>query len=512
MALKPAGTWTESLLDEAVRDEEKRYERMCRAWKAYYGEYKDQLKIEGNFNDNVKGNPARFLVNTGANFLFSPAPAFQATETPETTAEDEELEDPAWLKVLEKIWCYNHKATLLTKMAINGGVTGHVFIKLLPNGRGPDKTWPRMVLLNPENIKVRWNPMDVEDVWEYIIEYQTLDTFSPRVEAVAVRQRITKGVGVWTIVDEESRGQFGEWKQVGPAQEWPYEWAPIVDGQNLPVPNDFWGMADLETDVLDIIERIQYVDSNTNKIIRIHAHPKTVASGMTPDAVADIDVSPDGIITLPDPEAKLTLLEIQSELASSMNFAMRLRLIFNEMTQTPQIVTGEYDVTAGQLSGVNLSIMFSPVVQKTEMKQDTYGDLLLECNRRLLQLYLDTHADAGYDNPWEIEDMDIGWPDVLPGSKFLQRQTLLVDKQLGASEETILELLGYNPDVERANNEAKMEKDMQRQVDQAEAIAATQPKPVGPNVNPIGSMGGVNSAGKPKTPKSTTSVRPTNAN
>jgi len=508
MALKPEGTWTESLLDEAVRDEEKRTERMCRAWKAYYGEYKDQLKIEGNFNDNVKGNPARFLVNTGANFLFSPAPTFQATATPETTAEDEELEDPPWVSVLDRIWCYNNKATLLTKMAINGGVTGHVFVKLLPDGRGPDKTWPRMVLLNSENIRVRWNPMDVEDIWEYVIEYQTVDTFSVRVEAVAVRQRITKGAGIWTIVNEESRGMFGEWRQVGPAQEWPYEWAPIVDCQNLPVPNDFWGMADLETDVLDIIERIQYVDSNTNKIIRIHAHPKTVATGMTPDGVAEIDVSPDGIISLPDPDAKLSLLEIQSELGPSMNFAQRLRLIFNEMTQTPQIVTGEYDVTAGQLSGVNLSIMFSPVVQKTEMKQDTYGDFLQELNRRMLQLYADTHADAGYGNPWEIEDMDISWPDVLPGSKFLERQTLLVDKQLGASEETILERLGYNPDVERANNEAKAEKEMARQVKLAEEM----PAPKGPNVNPIGSMGGVNSAGKPKTPRPSTSVRPTNAN
>jgi len=501
--LQPLVSWEDSLLQAAEDEDHARLERFKRSWCAYYGKYPDQLQVDGRFDDNVKGNPARFLVSTGASFLFGQQPCFIGPELPDKPGETEEQEEPEWLKTLNKIWGYNNKKTLLNKLAINGGVCGHVFAKILPVGRGPDRKFPRIVILDPANVKVRWNPEDVEEVWEYVIQYTSLDTFSNPPSAVVHRQRISNRGSYWTIVNEEQRGLQGSWRQIGPEEIHPYTWPPIVDCQNLPVPNDYWGMADLEEDVLDIIERMQYVDSNTNKIIRLYAHPKTWTQGMTPDAVAEIDVSPDGIITLPDPDAKLNLLELSSDLGSSLNFGRRLRSVFNEMVQTPQIVTGELEGSAGALSGINLSIMFAPIVQKTQSKQGTYGDMLVELSRRLLAL-----SSTGGEDPWEL-DIRVSWGDVLPGSQFIQRQTLLIDKQIGASTDTLLEKLGYDPTIENQNNAqdaaAKLALDQQAQL-------AKQPVQTGGNVNPGGSMNGVQP--QKVVPTTTTppkSIPPTNA-
>jgi hypothetical protein len=64
---------------------------------------------------------------------------------------------------------------------------------------------------------------------------------------------------------------------------------------------------------------------------------------------------------------------------------------------------------------------------------------LVELNRRLLAL-------GGYGE--EHRGM-VHWPEMLPGDPLAERQTALLDKELGVSRDTLIGQLGYNPELEK---------------------------------------------------------------
>jgi hypothetical protein len=114
----------QSQLHAIIRqDGQDRVSRMDRAWAAYYGHTPDPLKVKpGQPRDTVKVNKARVIVDKGVGFLFSDELEFK-------------LPDPAqvWL---DAVWTANKKMTLLHKLALNGGVCGHVFLKMQQSGAG----------------------------------------------------------------------------------------------------------------------------------------------------------------------------------------------------------------------------------------------------------------------------------------------------------------------------------------------------------------------------------------
>ncbi len=99
---------------------------------------------------------------------------------------------------------------------------------------------------------------------------------------------------------------------------------------------------------------------------------------------------------------------------------------------------------AGALSGVALNILYQPLLEKTETKRRTYGDLLVELNRRLLAL-----GGFGEDNFTVLH-----WPELLPGDPKAEAETALLQQQLGVSQDTLIERLGFDPELERQKRQA----------------------------------------------------------
>ena len=75
------------------------------------------------------------------------------------------------------------------------------------------------------------------------------------------------------------------------------------------------------------------------------------------------------------------------------------------------------------------------MLEQTETKRRTYGRLVTEASRRAAAL-----AGMGEDVRPEIV-----WPSMLPQNQLEERQTAMIDMQLGASRDTLLQKLGYNP-------------------------------------------------------------------
>jgi hypothetical protein len=411
----------ESQVEMLAKEETNRLEQFRAAWEAYYGNLPKPLKVKpGNVDDNIRLNFIKLIVNKGVSFLFGKEVGFELAEGGEISAE-------TWLK---DCWQKNRKMTLLQKAALNGGVCGHCFVKIQVDAKS---SYPRLIVVDPETITVTMAADDLENVQSYKIQYPSKDPKSGK--PIAIRQIIEKENTYWHIKDQVgSVENLGHWVTTS-EQNWSYSFPPIVECQNLPAPNEFWGMSDIEPDILEINKAINFSVSNTGRILKYHAHPKTWGKGFSAD---QLKIAVDETIIIPSETGELHNLEMQTELSSSIEFYNRLKEALHETSQTPEVAMGKLE-SIGGLSGLALKILYGPLLEKTETKRLLYGDMLIELNRRLLEI-----GGHGADNITKLH-----WQDILPKDEKQERETALVDKQLGVSDDTLLTQLGYDPETEK---------------------------------------------------------------
>lgn len=410
---------------EAINQRATDLERYQEAWAAYIGDMPDTLKtVKGKPDDNTKVNYIRTVVDKGVSVLFGTGITFDLDATA-----DERTPPEAWLDEVLRV---NRFAVLLHKLGINGAIYGHPFLKIQPGAK-----YPRLINIPPEYVTVVGDPDDIEAVNAYIIQYTVIDLDGRPRDS---RQTVERGeTGRW-IVRDETRTAYGPWIT---EQEsvWPYDWPPIIDCQNLPCPNDYYGLPDIGRDVVALNRSVNFVLSNVQRIIRFHAHPKTVAKGVS---ASQIDVSVDELIVLNAPDADLFNLEMSTDLGSSIEYFKRLREALHEVTRTPEVATGKLE-GAGALSGVALRILYGPLEEKTQTKRLTYGEMLIELCRRLLEM-----GGFGSENIVTIE-----WPAIVPTNEVEEREVAIMDEQLGASKDTLLTRLGYDADDEKEKRDAQ---------------------------------------------------------
>lgn len=517
-------------------ERQERLEAYKRTWNAYLAELPDPIIQDGPSNDNVKVNPARAIINTGVYFLFGHELKFQISPdaaerygsgaTDASKSEPNKVADPDWLKALNKAWKANRKKSFLFNLGLSGAIHGTPFVKFIPNGAGMNNQYPELQILDPANVEVEWDPNDCNKVLKFCIEYVTEDdTEKPilRTQEITANKDAENRVTSWTIQDYEQPMTFetnlgylpsgGEKTPVGPPVEWEYSWPPIEYCQNIELPHMFYGLPDLDMSSVEVIESIQRSMSSMNKIVRIHASPRMFAKNVLPDQVNEIDVSADNIITLPNMEADLAVLQTLQNLSPSIQYAEKQREMLLEMVQVPSIALGQFESASTAISGVTLSILYAPILQKTDLKRVSYGDMIERINYKMLAL-------MGHDDIDTYEDqLILVWPEAMPGSAYLERQTLSQDQMLGASNYTLLSRLGYDPKEERKHFLEEQEEMMEMQKKYAPEPAFGQSgggETRGGNNNPqgkgnkSGSLGGTKAAGVSKTPSQNPSPKPRN--
>lgn len=419
-------------------DNAARLEHYARAWEAYFGRLpKPLLTAKDGKDDNVVVNYARLIVDTNVTHLFGQEPVFEmdgksADSSPETTA-------------LDACWAANSKMLLLQKVAQNGSTCGHVFLRILPPRQG--EMYPRLVNISPEYVRVIVDPQDIDQVEAYLIEYDAVDSLG---RSVSVRQEITRRGAYWQTA-EKSRYPDNRQLDFESVTVWPYSWPPIVDCQNLPLANSYYGLSDIEDDVIDLNSAANFVASNIRRIIRFHAHPKMWATGVTAN---ELKASPETVMVFVNPDAKIGSLEMQGDLGSSMAFYERLQGAMFDVARLPAVAMGRLD-KAGDLSGTAMQIAYRPLTSVIDQKRLTYGEMLTKLNKRLLEM-----MGFAIDKPVTIQ-----WPEVLPVNALEERQVALIDQQIGASRDTLLWKLGYDAEQEAEKkaeeDEAALEKQRQ---------------------------------------------------
>jgi len=404
-----------SLYFGLVDKERQRIERYQLFRKYYSGNHKQALKKrttkDGNvIDDNVTINLSRRVVNKSASFLFGKPLQWELQEGDRTPEEE----------LLISIWQSDEwRMAFLQELAINGGTCGTAYIQILPQG---DNELPRIVNLDPLIVFPHTNPSDIDDVWSYELRWREGDSV---LRTVHTLQESEQAWETWT-----ERLIRGRWVMEKESEIWPWAWPMILPIKNLPNPNEFFGLSDLED--ADLNDAINETASNIKRITRIFAHPVMWGYGFNFDELDSAKIQ-----IAHDPQAKIAALELGRDLQSSQDYLRFLRTMFAEITQVPE--NDPDRLSLGAQSGFALRLLFGDLLDKTYTKRNLYGQALVEMNRRLLEM-----AGRGPDNICTLH-----WQDPLPVDEQSEMSADKFDLEAGlASRETMQRKRGYDPEVE----------------------------------------------------------------
>lgn len=381
-------------------------------------------------DDNIILNYIGLAVDRSISMLFGKGVEFDLpgeTETPQD-------------EYINEVWRLNNKAILLHRLAMFGAEQGTVVVQLIPDGYYSSRLGryvPRIAAVDPALMTIETEPNDYENIVRYTMQYiiTGLDGKDRGRKQVAQKQYDLANNAYWVISDYEL-DQSGRWVQVA-QYDWSYPFAPYIHWQNLPSVDDVYGQPDIGANIIRLQNQINFIASNIAKIIRYHAHPKTI--GKNVGEIKFTDSSPDQFWRINGENAEIYNLEMQSDLASSLNYLEMLRQSLFASMRSVDITSMPEKI--GGLTNFGLRVIYQDALQKLATKRELYGMGLTHVNKALLTL-----GGFGYDpDPGEIV-----WSDPLPSNAIEETQSIKTDLELGlVSKQTVSNRRGYNWAVEQ---------------------------------------------------------------
>lgn len=436
----------------------------------YAGDHKPQLKKKGKQDDNIILNFVGLAINRSVSRLWRGGVDFNlpdGTQQIEVNGE-KQTKKSEQQEYIDNLWDLNKKEIILYQVGLHGSVYGTSYFKIIPEGLIDPYTgdlYPRLIALDPEIVRIETDPQDMNIVDKYIVEYTTVekvDEFHTREKSykeVTRRDRDTdyeegEAMGFWVVVYYEKVGDT-QWVEVA-REQWPYDFPPIIHWKNLPSLKSCYGDSDID-DAINVQDKENFTVSNIGKIIKFHAHPKTIGIGFNAGELkAKDDV--ESFWTVSNPDAQVFNLEMQSDLVSSRQFALDLR-------QSVFDISREVDISSmadrlGALTNFGLHVLYSDALDKNDTKRQLYGDALLELNRRLL--VLDGHEKEA-SRPGELQwgnalimnvKEEIEVDQMALEMKIVDKETIVqrYKERYGLDYETLLKRLEDEAQTENANN------------------------------------------------------------
>lgn len=408
---------------------------MVGKYRNYYdGVFPAQLTDD---KDNVVINLCKQVVDETAAFL---APDMPNIELDEETGITSDIEDR-----LAEVWAMSGGARLINQMAVGGGVAGHVFVRVVVD---MDER-VRIVNLNAANIIRWWLSSDYTVTMGYELRWRSGKT--------EYRTDVIRDGGGWLIRDWSRQHQENSKSQNSPAwtggdeMRWDYPIAPIVDWQHLPKIGEAYGQNEIPHAELNL--HVNKIASDIKSILRYHAYPTTVGTGFSAGDVQETRIG--GFMTIPDPQAKVYNVEMQSDLASSMEMFNTLRDAFFNQARVV-VVKGGLDTFRG-MTNLGIRAAFMPMIAKTAQLRRNYTDGIVALSRLVLMLY-GNDADTVMDLPIEVV-----WGEALPMDAREELALIQQQMMLGVmSKRTAATRLGLDYDKELSNmqSEAMLENAM----------------------------------------------------
>lgn len=376
------GDWLAGKIAVQINDEMGRKQGVLRSY--YSGDHRAQLKTKpGQSDDNITMNFVGLAVDRSVSRLFRGGVEFILPEGADAQKE-----------YLDAVWDLNKKEIILYQVGLHGAVYGTPYFKISPDSLidpYTEELYPRLIPVDPEIIRVKVSPQDMNEVEAYIIEYsfvrdgQTVNyrevTRHSSPDDYMVEGEEPEYRDTWVVETFEQVGG-GMWQLINKV-EWAYNFPPIHHWKNLPSLKSCYGDSDID-DAINVQDKSNFVTSNTGKIIKHYAHPPTIGTGFAVKDMQTLENSVGTFYAIPNTDAKVYNVEMESDLVSSRAFGLDLRQAIFDIAR-------EVDITSitdkiGALTNFGLRVLYGDAIDKNDTKRQLYGDAIKEINRRLLVL------------------------------------------------------------------------------------------------------------------------------
>lgn len=369
-----------------------RLKRYNEFWRFYLGQHW-QFAREGG-EPLVKINYSRRLVDKIADWLVGEGMQIKTHEVLRNKT----------LPVIEEVWKYNNHEEWLRCYALTGGVTGDVFVlitfeqptiqarRMNPHTQGRI----RIQLLGSEQVFPTWDPLNRDTLLQVRIETLYYDTVSSTqlqdsqnqsnrnlhvlrfTQIITPTQIIEQFQGAEPKVRENVLGEIA-----------------LVHVPNFLIPGEYYGLSDLDG-VTELNREYNEKATDVSDIINYHAAPVTVITGAK---AGNLERSPKQIWSGLPADAKVTNLELGTDLAASISYLSLIRQSMLEMTGVPDSSLGK-EQPISNTSGVALHIMHQPLVEVIKRKRPQYQRGIREINYYILRIKEVT--DATFKLPTDL--------------------------------------------------------------------------------------------------------------
>lgn len=353
-------------------------------WDFYEGKQWDGLDPKFEVDErSVTLNRTRRIVNAKADFCAGAGFTISIPEVVDRFGVIDTLDRQMVKAWLDYQWGRNSRETWLKAAAIQGMVTGDVFVKVYWNvantpqsedhvrvsivpsvfcfpewsGRGSERVMTRMTLAMPLPVEREVTEgifyKHTRVVQEYILheEEWTADYFEIRVDGE---------------VTQRGPNVLGE--------------IPFVHIQNQLNGNGPYGYSDL-ADLIPIQRQLNEKATDISEIINYHGTPQTWVTGAKP---TQLERGPDNIWALPG-DSEIGNLELQGDLKANMQWVDKLEMEMSDLSAVPnQIINPTQNIS--NTPGVALHLAYMPVVEARKGFAGLYGEGLQRIHRLMLRL------------------------------------------------------------------------------------------------------------------------------
>lgn len=414
-------------------------------WSYYDGNQFKWLKKDAGWSrdDNITINLCGRSVDKAVEFIGTPDEfEVEGAKTAQPAAEvanlDGDARTLALKEALEITWEeYQQDCPEIIQSNL---ISGHTFVKLYFDSGNQ----PSMTLLDPQYMMVFWNHMNARQLLFYRMQWQRGDDtymqdIVPDWMLMGIDADTLPVAENWVIIDykQSKTGVFNDVGWTTIKQEvWPYPFPPIVDWAFKRRPHQYYGVSFLHNSV-ELNDAVNFIASNTARLIKHNAHPKVFAFGFTIGDETAVGGVWDGLPI--DTGARIQQLEMFSQtIGSSVNYLTMLKAEFF----ANQRILDQANVQdkVGGITNFGVRMLFSDQVEMTDEARASIGKGLAEIMRRLLIM-------GGAAVEQKIEP---SWPEMLPQNQLELLQAAKIESELGTTSLTTLtESIGRDPEKEK---------------------------------------------------------------
>ena len=294
------------------------------------------------------------------------------------------------LPFLTEVWKKNRQQEFAWKAAQTGAISGDVFV--LITYQDPDamerRLYPfakgriRVQLLASEQVFPTWDPLDHDKLLSVRID--TLYQSDPRA-ANLPSQDVSNNNGLLTkrftqiitpeYIIEQVHGQAPVTRPNVLGE------IPLVHWQNLPMPGEYYGLADT-MDLIDLQREFNEKSTDISDTINYHGNPVTVITG---GKAKQLERSSRQLWSGLPEGAKVFNLALGGELAESNKYREAVQKFMFQISDVPEGSLGTMQPISNT-SAAALNTQFEPIIKKTLKKRATAEPGLERINYFILRI------------------------------------------------------------------------------------------------------------------------------